>query len=319
MSITRRGLVLTTLAAPALAQGRPLARMLVGFPAGGSADIVARLVAERLRGSYAANVIVENRPGASGRLAVEALKAAEPDGTTMLMTASSMLSLLPHIYPGSTRYDSFADFAPVCSAGDFPLGMAAGPRAGMPGTLAEFIQWGRGQAEIGYSSPSAGTTPHFLGIQFAKAAGLAMTHISYRGSSPAMQDLMGGTLGASFHPVVDLVGATDAGRVKLLAISSPRREARYPDVGTFAEQGFPQFSSREWFGVFLPARTPHAVVQELNHQMQRMSATADYQAALARLVMTPLPTGTREFAGMLRADWERWAAVVRDSGFKPED
>ncbi len=320
MSITRRALVLATLAAPALAQGmRPLARVLVGFPAGGSADIVARLVAERLRGSYAANVIVENRPGASGRLAVEALKAAEPDGATVLLSASSMLSLLPHIYPGSTRYDSFTDFVPVCSAGDFPLGMAAGPRAGMPGTLAEFVRWGRGQAEIGYSSPSAGTTPHFLGIQFGKAAGLNMTHVSYRGSSPAMQDLMGGTLGASFHPVVDLVGAADAGRIRLLAISSPRREARYPDVGTFAEQGFPQFSSREWFGVFLPARTPDAVVQELNQQVQRMSATADYQEALARLVMTPLPTSTRAFAGMLKADWDRWAAVVRDSGFRPED
>ncbi len=320
MSIPRRALVLATLAAPALAQGqRPLARMLVGFPAGGSADIVARLVAERLRGAYAANVIVENRPGASGRLAVEALKAAEPDGNTMLMTASSMLSLLPHIYPTSTRYDSFADFVPVCSAGDFPLGMAAGPRAGMPGTLAEFIQWGRGQAEIGYSSPSAGTTPHFLGIQFARAAGLNMTHVSYRGSAPAMQDLIGGTLGASFHPVIDLVGATDAGRARLLAITSPAREVRYPQVGTFAEQGFPQFSSREWFGVFLPARTPGEVVAALNQQMQRLSATADYTAALARLVMQPRATGTAEFAAMLRADWDRWARVVQESGFKPED
>jgi tripartite-type tricarboxylate transporter receptor subunit TctC len=320
MFITRRALVLSTLAAPALAQGmRPLARVLVGFPAGGSADIVARLVAERLRGSYAANVIVENRPGASGRLAVEALKAAEPDGATMLLSASSMLSLLPHIYPASTRYDSFADVIPVCSAGGFPLGMAAGPRAGNPTTLRQFIEWGKGQAEIGYSSPSAGTTPHFLGIQFARAAGLNMTHVSYRGSSPAMQDLMGGTLGASFHPMVDLVGAADAGRVTLLAVTEPARMARYPDVGTFAEQGFPQFSSREWFGVFLPARTPDGVVQELNQQVQRMSATADYQAALTRLVMTPLPTGTREFAAMLKADWDRWAVVVRDSGFKPED
>jgi len=319
MSITRRGLVLTTLAAPALAQGRPLARMLVGFPAGGSADIVARLVAERLRGTFAANVIVENRPGASGRLAVEALKAAEPDGTTMLLSASSMLSLLPHIYPGSTRYDPFTDVIAVCSAGGFPLGMAAGPRAGMPTTLRQFMEWGRRQAEIGYSSPSAGTTPHFLGIQFAKAAGLAMTHVSYRGSGPAIQDLMGGTLGASFHPMVDLVGAADAGRITVLAVTAPERMARYPHVGTFAEQGFPQFASREWFGVFLPARTPDAVVQELNHQVQRMSATADYQEALARLVMTPLPTGTREFAGMLKADWDRWAAVVRESGFRPED
>ena len=157
MAITRRAALLTALATPALAQGRPMAKLLVGFPPGGSADIVARLVAERLRGHYAGNVIVENRPGASGRLAVEALKAAEPDGNTLLLSASSMFSLLPHIYPGSTRYDSFADFVAVASAGGFPLGMAVGPRAGMPATLRQFIDWAKGQPEVGYSSPSAGT------------------------------------------------------------------------------------------------------------------------------------------------------------------
>ena len=320
MLVKRRALLLAPLAGPALAQPqRAMVKVLVGFPAGGSADIVARLVAERLRGSYAANVIVENRPGASGRLAVEALKAAEPDGTTLLLSASSMLSLLPHIYPGSTRYDPFTDFVAVCSAGGFPLGIAAGPRAGMPKTLRGFIDWAKTQPEVGYSSPSAGTTPHFLGIQFAKAAGLNMAHVSYRGSGPAIQDLMGGTLGASFHPMVDLVGAADAGRITVLAVTAPERMARYPEVGTFAEQGFPQFAAREWFGVFLPARTPAGVVAELNQAMQAMSATADYRAALDRLVMTPLPTGPTEFAGMLRADWERWARVVRESGFRPED
>lgn len=290
MAIGRRALVLAALVSPALVQSRPLAKVLVGFPPGGSADIVARLVTDRLRGSFAANVIVENRPGASGRLAVEQLKAAEPDGATILLSASSMLSLLPHIYPASTRYDPFADVIPVACAGGFPLGMAVGPRAGLPGDLAGFTAWAKTQTEIGYSSPSAGTTPHFLGLQFARAATLPMTHVSYRGSAPAIQDLMGGTLGASFHPVVDLVGAADAGRIRIIAVTAPERLARYPDVGTFAEQGFPQFASREWFGLFLPARTPAPVVQALNAEMRRISAMPDYVEALARLVMTPLPT-----------------------------
>ena len=322
MSIPRRALALaaSALAMPALAQPqRGLTKVLVGFPAGGSADIVARLLAERLRGSYAANVIVENRPGASGRLAVEALKAAEPDGTTLLLTASSMLSLLPHIYPASTRYDSFADFLPVCAAGEFPQGMAVGPRAGMARNLADFLTWGRTQPEITYGSPSAGTTLHFLGIQFAKAAGLRMTHVPYRGSSPAVQDLVAGVTGASFHPMVDLVGQAEGGRISLVATSAPQRLERFPQVPTFAEQGFPQLTGSEWFGVFLPARTPAATVTELNQAMQRIAAMADYREALARLIMTPRPSSPAEFGAALKGDWDRWAVVVRESGFKPED
>ena len=320
MSVTRRAVLLTALATPALAQGqRGLTKILVGFPAGGSADTVARLLAERLRGGYASNVVVENRAGASGRLAAEAVKAADPDGTTMLLTASSILSLVPHLYPSTMRYDSFADFAPVCAAGEFPQGMAAGPRAGLPANLPAFMEWARSQPEITYGSASAGTTLHFLGIQFARAAGLRMTHVPYRGSAPALQDLIAGVTGCSFHPMVDLAGHAEGGRISLVAVTAPQRLARFPNVPTFAEQGMPQLTGSEWFGVFLPARTPRDTVEELNRAIVQASAVPEYREALARLIMTPRPTGTAEFAAMLRKDWDSWGPIVRESGFKPED
>lgn len=318
--ITRRAVLLTALAAPALAQPqRSLARILVGFPAGGSADTAARVLAERLRGTYAANVVVENRTGASGRLAAEALKYADPDGLTMLVTASSILTLMPHIYASTIRYDTFADFIPVCPCGQFPQAMAVGPRAGMVSNVRDFTTWARTQQEIGYGSASAGTTLHFLGIQFAKATGLPMTHIPYRGSAPAIQDLIAGVTGASFHPTVDLAGHAEGGRVKVIAVSTPDRVARFPDVPTFAEQGLPQLTMSEWFGTFLPARTPRPVVEELNQAMVAASAHPDYRAALDRLVMTPRPVTPEEFAVMVRADYDRWGPVVRESGFRPED
>jgi tripartite-type tricarboxylate transporter receptor subunit TctC len=264
-------------------------------------------------------VLVENRPGASGRLAAEAVKLAEPDGTTMLLTASSILSLVPHLYPGSMRFDSFADFAPVTPVGEFPFGMAVGPKAGMPDNLAGFTAWARTQAEIGYGSASAGTALHFLGIEYAKAAGLPMTHIPYRGSAPALQDLMGGQIGASFHPMVDLVGHQEGGRIKVVAVTTPQRMQRFPAIPTFAEQGFPGLTQNEWFGIFLPARTPPARVEMLNRVITNICALPDFREALARLVMTPTPVPPAEFARMLRADWDRWGPIVRDSGFRPED
>ncbi len=324
VSLARRAALamaaLPLLARPILAQApRGLTRILVGFPPGGSADITARLMAERLRGLYAANVVVENRPGASGRLAAEAVKAAEPDGTTMLLTASSILTLLPHIYRATIRYDSFADFIPVSPAGQFPHGMAVGPRAGMPGNIREFAAWARTQPEVTYGSASAGTTLHFLGIQFAKAAGLAMTHVPYRGSAPAVQDLIAGVTGASFHPMVDLAGHAEGGRIRLVATTAPQRLERFPDVPTFAEQGFPQLTTSEWFGVFLPARTPSATVEALNQAVRQVSAQVDYREALARLVMTPRPLGLAEFAALVRHDYDRWGPIVAESGFRPEE
>jgi tripartite-type tricarboxylate transporter receptor subunit TctC len=323
--MTRRGtlgLALAGLAAPALAQSRGTARIIVGFPAGGSADTTSRLMADRLRGTYAQNVIVENRVGAAGRLAVEAVKAAEPDGNTILLTAASMLVIFPHLYrPATLRYDPFTDLLPVTPAGEFPFGMGVGPMANSAATLADFRAWGQGRAEIPFSSAAAGSMLHFLGVQVAKATGLSMTHIPYRGSAPAIQDLIGGRIATSFHPMVDLAphAANPGGAVRVAGVSSAQRLPRFPDVPTFAEQGFPQLTGSEWFGLFLPARTPAAAVEALNRAAVEAAAASEYREAIARLEMRPYPLSIPDFAARLRADYEKWAPIIAESGFRPEE
>lgn len=322
---TRRstlGLALAGLAAPALAQSRGTARIIVGFPAGGSADTTSRLMAERLRGTYAQNVLVENRVGAAGRLAVEAVKAAEPDGNTILLTAASMLVIFPHLYrPATLRYDPFTDLQPVTPAGEFPFGMGVGPMASSAATLADFRAWGRERAEIPYSSAAAGSMLHFLGVQVAKATGLSMTHIPYRGSAPAIQDLIGGRIAASFHPMVDLAphAANPGGPVRVAGVSSAQRLPRFPEVPTFAEQGFPQLTGSEWFGLFLPARTPAAAVESLHRAATEAAATSEYREAIGRLEMRPYPLSVADFTARLRADYEKWAPIIAESGFRPEE
>jgi tripartite-type tricarboxylate transporter receptor subunit TctC len=323
---TRRAALLLALAAPlatpALAQPRGTARIIVGFPPGGSADTTARLMAERLRGGYAQNVIVDNRVGAAGRLAVEAVKAAEPDGNTILLTAASMLVIFPHLYSRATlRYDAFNDLLPVTPAGEFPFGMGVGPQAGSVGNLRDFIAWGRGRQEIPYGSAAAGSMLHFLGVQLAKAAGLSMTHIPYRGSAPAIQDLIGGRTACSFHPMVDLAAhaANPGGPVRLAAVSSEQRLARFPDAPTFAEQGYPQLTGTEWFGLFLPARTPAPVLEALHRAATEAATQPEYREAIARLEMRPYPLSPAEFGRRLKADYDKWGPIVAESGFKPEE
>jgi tripartite-type tricarboxylate transporter receptor subunit TctC len=320
---TRRlalGLALgAALARPALAQPRGTVRVIVGFPPGGSADTTARLLAERLRGGYAQTIIVENRIGAAGRLAIEAVKAADPDGGTILLTPASMLVIFPHLYQRSLRYDPFADLIPVCPAGEFPFGMGVGPMAGHAASLRDFIAWGRGRAEIPYGSAAAGSVPHFMGVQLARAAGLSMTHIPYRGSAPAIQDLIAGRTACSFHPMVDLAPHAAGGQVRLAAVSSAERLPRFPDVPTVAEQGYPQLTGSEWFGLFLPARTPAAVVEALNRAAVEASAAPEYREALARLEMRPFPLAPAAFLARVRADYEKWGPIIAESGFKPEE
>lgn len=296
-----------------------VARTIVGFPAGGSSDTVARLYAERLRGSYAPQVIVENRAGAGGRVAIDAVRQARADGTTLLQTPASMLTIYPHIYPRTARYDALTDLTPVTTVCTFPFALAV--KADHPArTFQDLVAWARAQSgEVPFASPAAGAVPHFLGVQMAKALGLKLSHVPYRGAAPALQDLLGGQIPFVIVVLGEVTEFHKSGEVRILAISSPERLPRFPDLPTFAELGQPGLTAEEWFGVLLPAQAPAPVVEALHRSIAAAAATQEMQDALARLEYRAVTSTPAEFAARIRTERDRWGPIVAESGFKGEE
>ena len=324
---TRRGLLGTAgalLAATPWATARAAevlnraARIVVGFPPGGSSDTVARLYAERLRGAFAPQVIVENRSGAGGRLAIETVKAAAPDGTTLLQTPASMLTIYPHIYTRTLRYDALTDLAPVSPVCAFPFGFIV-PASHPARDLAGFIAWAKGRGAVPFASPAAGSMPHFLGVQMARATGIELTHVPYRGTAPALQDLLAGQIPAAMLVLGETTELYHAGQVRILATSAPERLPRLPQVPTFAELGYRDLTAEEWFGMLLPAHAPANLVDGLQQAIVAAAARPDLVEALQKLEYRPLTSTPAEFARMIRADRDRWGPIVQESGFKAEE
>jgi len=304
------------LAAPAIAQQRTI-KALLGWPPGGSSDIVARTYAERMRGTLDANIVVENRPGAGGRIALEAAKAAPADGSLYIQTPASMLTIYPHLYR-SLRYDALTDFVPVTTVCAFPFAFTV--RADHPAkTLAEFIAWGKGRQQIDWASPSPGTMPHFMGVELARQTGLAMNHVPYRGGAPVMTDVLAGVITAGMNVLSEPVPFHLGGQMRILAVSAPQRIPRLPDVPTFAEQGFATLTKQEWFGVLLPAGSPASVVQPLHAALAAAAATTEVREVLTRLEFSPEIMEPAAFAERIRAERENWGPIVAASGFKPEE
>jgi len=295
------------------------ARVIVGFPAGGSSDIVARLCAEKLRGLYAPNVIVEGRVGAAGRIAVEAVRDAERDGSVYLQTPASMLTLQPHVFPREVRYDALVDLIPVSTVCTFPFALAV-PASHPARTFPEFVAWLRAQTgEVPFASPAAGSAPHFLGIMLANAVGVRMTHVPYRGAVPAVQDLIGGRLPCFVGVLGDIAPQHGTG-ARMLAVTSDARNPRYPEVATFRELGHPDLSKDEWFGALLPAGTPAPIVAALHAAITRVAAMPEMIAALDRLEFAATVSASpAEFAARIRRERDEWGPVVRTSGFQPEN
>ena len=327
--INRRGLLaggaaLASVAAPGLRRGaaaqalnRP-ARIIIGWPPGGAADIITRLFAERLRGNYASQVVVENRPGAASRLGIEAVKAAAPDGATLLVTPESMLTIYPHIYPRTLRYDGLKDFIPVSGLCSTSFAMALTP--GHPArNLAEFIAWARQQSSpVSYASPAAGSTPHFLAEELARATGIRLEHVSYRGSGPAMPDLQAGRLAMVMTVTGDMAEYERTGFGRIIGVTSPERARKLPEVPTMTELGHPGLTSEEWYGILLPAGTPATLVDALGKAVAGAVRDPDLQASLATMEQRPRPSTAQEFAERIRAERDRWAPVVQASGFSAE-
>ena len=305
----------------AFAQAFEQVKIVNGFPAGGTADATSRRIGERMGGTaYTKNgAVVENKPGAGGRIACDVVKAANPDGSTLLLTPYSCMSIYPHIYR-TLSYDPFRDFVPVSLAAVMTHALTVGPMvpAGVR-TVRDFLAWAKANPDkASYGSPAAGSTPHFLGAILGLSSGVELKHVAYRGSAPAVADLIGGNLAATSTPTGDALANHRAGKVRILATSGAKRTPFTPDVPTYAEQGFAELTTEEWFGFYAPARTPASVVTNANAAINQAVKEKSVVDALALMGLVAQGSTPAEMEKSQRDEYNRWGPLVKRVGFTAE-
>ena len=301
------------LALPATAQDRTV-KILVGFPAGASLDSMTRLVAEKMRASLNQPVVVENRPGAAGQIAMTAVKNSPPDGLMLVMTPLVTVVTAPHIQ--SLPYDPFADFTPVAHTADFLFAFGMGP-ASPAKDLKEYVALVKQDAKYGnYASAAPGSLPHFFSLLFAEKAGLKMNHIGYKGTAQAMVDLLGGQIAAFMGTVSDVGPQHKAGKVRAVATSGAQRSRHLPEVPTFKELGY-NIEGAGWYATYAPAKTPQHVVDRLSKAIIEAVTARDVSEKLDNFGMEPTGYGPAELARIHRRDYDQWGPVIKASGFKP--
>ncbi|WP_399685944.1 Bug family tripartite tricarboxylate transporter substrate binding protein, partial [Xenophilus sp.] len=276
--------------------GIETATIVTGFAAGGTSDTICRRVGQKLQPDYAKAVVVENRTGAGGQIAIQYVKGRPADGATILQTPTSMLTIYPHIYK-KLPYDPVADLTPVSVGCVFDFGFAVGPA--VPAevkSVKDFLAWAKANpAGANFGSPAAGSTPHFVGALIGKSAGVELKHAAYRGTQPAMLDLLGGNISAVSGPIGDITQHLQSGKVRILATSGEKRNRFAPDVPTLKEQGIDMAHS-EWFAFFLPAKASPDVVARLNAGMKAALAHKDVIDGLGTFGLEAMSSSPAELA-----------------------
>jgi len=308
------------LASRAGAQGaQPLdsVRLVTGFPPGGTSDALCRRVAEALKGSsYTKVAIVENKPGAGGQIAVQAMKGAATDGSVLLQTPASMLMLYPHIYK-TLAYNAFTDVTAVSLACTFDFGFCVGPA--VPDNVKDipgFLAWAKANPDkANYGSPGAGSVPHFIGVMLGRAGGIELKHVAYRGSAPGVQDLVAGQVQAFSSPVGEFIQQANAGKIRYLGVSGAARSRFAPNVPTFAEQGYKDLVFSEWFGFFAPGGTPEPVLQRANVSLRAALAQKDVIDGIAVMGLEAKSSTPQELAKLLKDNYDQWGPIAKKIGF----
>ncbi|HSA91059.1 MAG TPA: tripartite tricarboxylate transporter substrate-binding protein [Burkholderiales bacterium] len=301
---------------PAAAQEGTI-RIVLGFPAGATSDLLTRLLADHMRAVLGQAVIVENRTGAGGRIANEAVKSAAPDGHTLLMTPVATMSIYPHSY-AKLRYDPFKDFEPLAHLANFQLALGVSAKV-QAGTLAEYVALVKKDPSAGfYASAAAGSIPHFFGVLFARSAGIEMTHVPYKGTAQVLQALAAGEIAAATTLAADIGSLARAGKARILATTGAGRSPAFPDVPTFRESGY-DIEGTGWYGLFAPAATPAAVAARLSAAALDAMRAPAVRSRLESLGVEPTGLGPRELAAIMQRDYERWGPVIKASGFKADN
>ncbi len=323
----RRTFVQAAAGATALTALQPLAalaqvaqpKIYYGFPAGSAGDSLARRVADKLGGTaYASNnAVVENKPGAGGRIVLETLKASPADGTVLTLAQASALTIYPHVYT-KMNY-TMEDFAPISIGAQMIFALAIGPLVPESvKTLKDFVTWAKANPEkSSFGSPGAGSMPHFVGALFGLNAGITFQHVPFRGSLPAVNDTVGGQIAACVTPTGDSLAHARAGKLRILAVSAPKRVAA-PDAPTFAELGYPEIVAEEWFGFFAPARTPASVINAANTAIRAALKDPAVVEGLANIGLVTAGSSPQEMRQSLDAEFKRWGPLVKKVGFTAE-
>lgn len=321
--IRRRRLLAATLAAPVLARAqgdKPVIRVLMGLPPGGGTDAIARVIVDKLPAELGQPVIIESKVGAGGRLAADALLAAAPDGLTYMIAPNATPTFQQLVFgPPAVRWDVLRDFTPVAALAAYPLGMAVSLATGAA-NVREFIDWVKknpDKATLG--TPGLGGQNHFLGVQFAREAGIALPVTPYKGTPPMVTDLLGGHVPSAISLMDGMLAHHRAGKLRVIGLFTEKRSELMPDIPTFAEQGFKVTSGEAWTGMWAPGRTPAAEVERMQRALQKVLAQPAVRETLCtRLMVSPRYLGGAEMAALQRAELAHWEPIIKASGFKPE-
>ena len=299
----------------ALAQGQPV-KILVGFPPGGSADISARVIADKMKDTLGVPVIVENRPGAGGRIAAQAVRDAQPDGNTLMVVPFAVMVVQPIVFK-SNKYDTTTDFTPVGNVVTFPLALAAGPMTPAK-NMAELVTWLKANpAQANYGSPATGSLPHFLGEMLATNMGVKLTHVPFQGGAPLLQNLLGGQIPIGFDTPAEFSEQHRAGKLRVLAMSGSARSPQFPEVPTMKEQGI-NVEANAWFALVGPANMPAAATLRISNALQTALMQADAVERLQNLGLTAAPGSSQDMVKRLAADKAAWEPVIKATGFQAD-
>lgn len=298
-------------------QTQATTRLLVGFQAGAGMDSLARVLAERLR-SALDTVIVENQAGAGGLIAIRAVKAAAADGRTLLLTPSSPLVLSPHT-TNNIGFDPLRDLAPIGRVATFTYALAVAAKTPAR-TLAEYVALVKREPAMGsFGTAGARLTTHFLGLIFARGAGINLVHVPYRGAAPAIEDAVSGQIPAVISTTPSLTALHERGQLRILAISDAQRDSALPDVPTFAELGFGNLVMEEWCGIFAPPGLPKSMAETLDTVLRQALADEQVRQRFAYLGFKATPQPGPALAAALKVDYDRWAEIVKTAGFTSND
>jgi tripartite-type tricarboxylate transporter receptor subunit TctC len=293
-------------------------RLIVPFAAGGITDLLARMAGEHIKAKTGQTVIVENRPGAGGNTGLDQVAKATPDGYTIGLAGSTIFGVNPHIYK-QMPFDPLLDLIPVATIAEAPQILVVNAAKVPARDLKEFIAYAKANpGKLNHGSAGTGTPNHLGADQIMRAAGIDVAHVPYRGGGPAVADLIAGSVEAAVVAPGLVIEHVKMGTLRILATAAPKRLPFLPDVPTTAEQGLVTYDTANWFGIVAPARTPPAIVTELNRLVSSMAGEPAVQERIAKSYMLPMRVTPSEFAAMVKADAPKWEKVVKDAGIKPE-